>query len=68
MAYSGKVAHIPLGQYGLLTDVSPGDVPRGAFIRANNVSYETGLITKARGSLRYNTQVLPASIVALVDY
>lgn len=69
MAYQGQIAHIPLGSFGLLTDVPPGDVPRGALIRATNVSYETGAITKARGSLRYNSgQVLPSSIIALVDY
>jgi hypothetical protein len=32
------------------------------------VSFETGLITKAPGSLRYNTQVLPAGIVAACDH
>lgn len=68
MAYVGQVAHIPLGQLGLLTDVPPGEVPRGALIRANNISFETGTITKAPGSLRYNTQVLPAGIVALFDW
>lgn len=68
MAYGGQQAHIPLGQMGLLTDVPPGEVPRGALIRANNVSFETGLVTKAPGSMRYNTTVLPAGIVALFDY
>jgi hypothetical protein len=68
MAYNGKTATIPLGQLGLLTDVPAGDVPRGALIRANNVSFETGMITKAPGSFRYNTQVLPAGIVALTDW
>lgn len=68
MAYSGNVAHVTLGQIGLLTDQPPGDVPRGALIKAFNVSYETGMITKAPGSLRYNTQVLPAPIVALFDW
>ena len=66
--YSGQVAHVPFGQLGLLTDVGPGDVPRGAMIKANNVSFETGLVTKAPGSLRYNTQVLPAGILAAIDY
>ncbi len=68
MGYSGQIGHIPLGQIGLLTDVPPGEVPRGALILANNVSYETGLVTKAPGSYRYNTQVLPAGIVGLIDY
>lgn len=68
MAYAGQVAHIELGQIGLLTDVSPGNIPRGALIRANDISYETGLITKAPGSRRYNTQVLPAGVVAIFDW
>lgn len=68
MAYAGQIGHIPLGAIGLLTDVPPGDVPRGALIKANNVSFETGLVTKAPGSLRYNTQVLPAGVVALFDW
>jgi len=68
MAYGGTWASIPLGQLGLLTDVPPGEVPRGALIRANNISYETGMVTKAPGSLRYNTQILPSPIVALFDW
>lgn len=68
MAYSGEIANIPIGALGLLTDVPPGEVPRGALIYANNVSFETGLATKARGSLKYNTQVLPAGIVGLFDW
>lgn len=66
--YTGRIAHIPLGQMGLMTDLPPGDVPRGALIKANNVSYETGLITKAPGSFRYNTQVLPSPIIAVHDW
>lgn len=68
MAYGGNTARIQLGDYGLLTDVPPGQVPRGALIRANNVSFESGTITKAPGSLRYNTSALSAGVVALFDY
>ncbi len=68
MGYTGQIAHIPLGDFGLLTDVPPGQVPRGALIRANNVSFETGLLTKAPGSYRYNTQVLPSGIVGCFDW
>lgn len=68
MSYQGSVAHIPLGDLGLLTDMPPGAIPRGALIKANNVSFETGLITKAPGSYRYNTTVLPSPIVALHDW
>lgn len=69
MAYVGNTATIQLGQMGLMTDLPPGDVPPGALILANNVTFETGLLTKAPGSLRYNiNQVLPAGIVALWDW
>ena len=66
--YNGNVAVIQLGQIGLLTDVASGEIPRGALIRAQNVSFETGMITKAPGSLKYNDTVLPAGIVALFDW
>lgn len=68
MSYTGQTVSITLGEFGLLTDLPPGSLPKGALIKANNVSFETGNITKAPGSLRYNTTVLPAGIVALVDW
>lgn len=69
MGYTGLEVKIPMGQIGLFTDLAPGDVPPGALIKAYNVSFETGVITKAPGSLRYNsTQVLPSPIVALFDW
>lgn len=69
MAYVGNIAHIPVGSLGLLTDLPPGDIPRGALIKANNISFETGAITKAPGARKYNAgQVLPASVVGLFDW
>lgn len=69
MAYTGNEVVIQVGQIGLLTDVPSGEVPRGALIGANNVSFETGYITKAPGSRKYNSgQVLPAGIVAAFDW
>lgn len=68
MAYLGSTVTIQLGAYGLLTDLPSGEIPRGALIKANNISLETGFIEKARGDAKYNTQVLPAGIVALHDY
>lgn len=68
MAYTGQQAHIPLGQLGLILDIPPGEVPRGALIRADNISFETGMITKAPGARRYNSTILPAGIVGLIDY
>ena len=51
-----------------MTDLSPGAIPRGALIKANNVTFETGLVTKAPGSLKYNTNALSAGIVGLWDW
>jgi hypothetical protein len=68
MAYRGNVATIQLGEYGLLTDLPPAQIPPGALIRANNVSYETGLITKAPGARAYNSTALSAGVIALADY
>lgn len=66
--YSGHETTISLGNIGLMTDLPPGDIPRGALILANNVSFETGLITKAPGSLKYNNSALDAGVVALWDF
>ncbi len=66
--YSGHEVTIPLGQIGLMTDLPPADLPRGALILANNVSFETGLITKAPGSAKYNTTTLGAEVIALWDF
>ncbi len=68
MAYTGTTVTIPLGQLGLFTDSPPGEIPVGALIKASNVSFETGMVTKAPGSYRYNTQVLPSGIVAAIDW
>lgn len=68
MAYIGNQYPIPLGYYGLVTDLPPADIPRGALILANNVSFETGNITKAPGSRRYNSSALDGSVVALHDW
>lgn len=67
--YSGRWANIQLGELGLLTDMPPSQIPRGGLIRAYNISFETGLVTKAPGSRKYNSsQVLPSGIIALHDY
>jgi hypothetical protein len=68
MAFTGQQAHIPLADLGLLTDMAPGQIPRGALIRANNISYETGLITKCTGSRKYNSTTFGSTVVALHDW
>lgn len=65
MAYTGNKAKIPLGEFGLLTDIAPDKVPPGALIKANNVCYFNGSVQKAPGTLRWNADPLPAGIVAV---
>lgn len=64
MSYSGNKAKINLGNYGLLTDVSPDQVPPGALIKANNVCFFNGAVQKAPGTITWNATALTAGIVA----
>lgn len=68
MAYSGETVTIPLGAYGLLTDVAPGNIPANALIKADNVVCNIGSIEKIGGSLKYNSSALSDKIVALFDW
>lgn len=68
MSYSGVTASIPLGQYGLLTDSSPGSLPLGALIEAKNIILNNGLVQKAPGTQIYNSTALDSKIVALWDW
>lgn len=64
MAYSGTRAKIQLGQYGILTDISPDQSPPGALIQAQNVCFFNGYVEKAPGVLRWNATPTSAGIVA----
>lgn len=68
MAYQGVQTTIPFGDFGLLTDVAPADVPPNALIDAKNISMERGLIEKAPGTLKYNASALSAGIVSIFDW
>ena len=69
MSYEGNVVRIPVGQFGLLTDESPSNLPLGALIEAKNVVLNEGTVQKAPGSLIYNTNyVLDGAVVALHDW
>lgn len=68
MAYGGVVAKIPYGEFGLLTDLPPSEIPPSALILADNVTLENGLMEKARGGLRYNNSALPSGVVSLFDW
>ena len=69
MAYTGQVVKIPLGDYGILTDMAPGDLPLGALIEAKNVVVNNGTVQKAPGSYVHNPDnQLDGAIVAMFDW
>jgi hypothetical protein len=68
MGYVGTTIPIPLGQIGLMTDLPMGQIPPNAAIVATNVSINNNRIEKSPGSTKYNSTVLPASVVAVYDW
>ena len=69
VGYLGNTMTIPLGSLGVMSDVTPGNIPPTALIDAKNVDFGPGYIQKAPGSLRYNSATpLPSPIIALADY
>lgn len=69
MAYTGVTARIPLGDFGLLTDSSPGSLPPGALIEARNVVLNNGTVQKAPGTYIYNANnQLSGAVVGLIDW
>lgn len=69
MAYMGVEATIPLGQLGLMTDMTPSELPPGALIEAKNIVFNKGTLEKAPGSLVYNPNYqLDGAVVALHDW
>jgi len=68
LGYDGVEAKIPLGEIGLLTDVSPTDMPPNALTYANNICLWNGCVEKAPGTLKFNASALPAGIVAIHDW
>ncbi len=64
MAYTGTRVKIPLGEMGLLTDISPDKIPPSALIRAENVCFFNGNVQKAPGTLRWNATAVSAGIIA----
>jgi hypothetical protein len=68
MAYSGNQVLIPFGSVGLLTDDVLSSLPMNSLVRAYNVEFESGRISKQRGSTKYNASALSDDIVCLYDY
>lgn len=68
MGYTGFTVPIPLGQVGLVTDDSASSLPINALQKANNISFDKGVIGKSLGSIKFNATTLGADIVALFDW
>lgn len=68
MAYQGSKVKVLLGEYGLLTDISPDKVPPSALIRAGNVVFTNGNVQKAPGTIKWNATATSAGIIAAHFY
>jgi hypothetical protein len=68
MAYQGSSFEIPLGNGGLLTDETPGQIPPTRLIYAKNISLQDGRISKERGSMRWNKAALSSAVARFIDY
>ena len=47
MPYTGQIAEIKFGEYGLMYDLAQQNIPPQAFIRADNVQFFNGIAEKA---------------------
>lgn len=68
MGFEGITAKIPLGQYGILTDMPSDKLPPNALDHASNVCFFNGSVQKAPGTLKWNATPLSSGIIALWDY
>ncbi len=68
MGYTGNSVAISLGQAGLITDDPISSLPLNALIKANNISFQNGRLSKSRGSTRFNSTSLGADVVAVFDW
>lgn len=68
MSYSGTRAKLPLGEFGLLTDIAPDKQPPNSLIGANNVCFFNGTVQKAPGGVKWNSVALDSGVVAVHDW
>lgn len=68
MSYTGERAKLPLGEFGLLTDIASDKVPPNALIRAKCITYTNGAVEKAPGTIKWNETPLSAGIVATYEW
>ena len=66
--YEGYEVPIVLGQLGLQTDGPQSQLPPNAAIKANNVAFFTGVLSKSNGTTRYSTVALANPIIAAIDW
>src|SRR5690348_2833452 len=60
MAFRGVEANIELAKFGLVGSRNLAAVPVTALLAARNISLDTGAITRAGGSARYNGRISDA--------
>jgi len=68
VAYTGNIARIALGDYGLLTDISPNQQPPSSLILANNIAYMNGAAQKAPGTIKWNATATSAGIIGVYHW
>lgn len=68
MAYKGNQIALPLGSVGLLTDRPHTDMPPGALVIANNVTFDGSRVLKSSGSAKYNANPLDGAVVGVHDW
>ena len=68
MAYKGKIATIPIGRGGLVTDLPQEDIPAKHLIRAINATLVNGYAEKDFGSRRWNSTPLGTGIAGFKDF
>lgn len=61
--YLGLRVKVPLGEYGIITDVAPDKVPPGSLLQAINITFTNGSVEKAPGAYQWNQTALSAGIV-----
>lgn len=63
MPYSGARVKIPLGEFGVISDIAPDKAPPNSLLQAQNICFFNGSVEKAPGSLAWNATAVSAGIV-----
>jgi len=70
MTSNALVAEIPIGVLGLYGSRNDSQLPPGALVTADNITYDTGGIRKEGGASKFNSSAISGtpSILAGIDY